>query len=52
MVEFEKLNSSSVDTKIDRQKLLAYKRDPHYDFALFVALGVSRDVGKLQVEWL
>lgn len=51
VLEFKKIRNG-LDGDVDRQKLRAYKKELHYSYALFVAIGVWRRCGELQIEWV
>jgi len=51
VIEIKK-SSSMVNREIDRQKLSGYKRDLHYEYALFIELEVGEQPGLATVEWV
>lgn len=51
VIEFKK-STSRVDRNVDRQKLMGYKRNLKYKFALFVELATGDQAGIAQVEWI
>lgn len=51
VIEIKK-SSSTINREIDRQKLIGYKRDLHYEYALFIELEVGKQPGVAIVEWI